>query len=117
MVNKKSYEGGFKLKIKKSVAYYSTGNIWNILWHKEGDIGYLHKENGPACIWYYDTGKLSYEAWWVENKRHKIDGPACIDYDEDGTIIDKEYYINGENLTKEQWQEYLIKEAMKEALK
>ena len=83
---------------------------------------YWHREDGPADIYYYESGKVSYEAWWVNDKRHRIDGPAWAEYDEDGTISNEYYYINDIRLTKEKWedhplrQEYLIKEAMKEAL-
>ena len=111
------------MKIKKSILYYDNGNIRDEWWHKEGDRDYWHKEDGPAFIRYYLSGEKELEAWWVDDERHKIDGPACIFYDPDGTIIDKEYWINNIGLTKEQWedhpirQEWLIKEAMKKALK
>jgi len=110
------------MKIKKSILYYDNGNIRDEWWHKEGDDGYYHREEGPAQIIYHKSGGISYEAWLVDDEEHRMDGPACIYYHKDGTIIAEEYYINGENLSKEEWadhplrQEYLIKEAMKETL-
>jgi len=109
------------MQIKKSVVYYFNGNIRYEKWHKEGDEYYWHRENGPAFISYYDTGEKRHEAWWIDSKRHKIDGPARIWYNPDGTIGEA-YYINDIELSKEEWedhplvQEWLIKEAMKEAL-
>ena len=110
------------MKIKKNVRHYGNGNIANELWDKEGDDRYWHREYGPAYTEYYVTGEKELEEWWVEDKLHRIDGPARIFYNIDGTIWFQDYYINDINLTKEQWenhplrQEWLIKEAMKEAL-
>ena len=118
MVNKRSYERGFGgyMRIKRSISYRDNGTIRCEWWHKEGDEYYYNKEDGPAYTWYYDTGEKKHEEWWVADKLHKLDGPACINYNKDGTI-DKEWYcINGEELSKEQWEDYIIKEAMKEAL-
>jgi len=132
------------LKIKRSIIYHDNGNIEREYWHKEGNGSYWHREDGPAIITYHDTGELydeewwvdnklhridgpafiryylsgekKHEEWWVDNKIHRIDGPACIYYNNDGTIWLETYHINGEELTKREWEEYLIKEAMKEAL-
>ena len=107
------------LKIKKSIEYYRNGDIWREKWHIKGDEYYLHKENGPAHISYYDTGKKDYEGWYINNKLHRIDGPAHISYYKDGTVRFEHYYINGERLSKKQWenhllrQEYLVKKTLK----
>jgi len=110
------------MKIKKSVKYHDNGNTWKELWHKEGDEYHYHKEDGPAYRSFYLNGELAYEEWWVNNKEHRMDGPASAYYNKDGTILFEKYHINGEKMSKEEWedhpirQEYLIKEAMKEAL-
>jgi len=109
--------------ITKSIDYYSNGNIRYEKWHREDGEFYLHREDGPAYVVYYVSGEKMNEAWWVNGKKHRIDGPAFIHYNEDDTIWLESYYINGKRLSKEEWenhplrQEYLIKEAMKEALK
>ena len=111
------------MKIKKSVVYYYNGNIRYEKWHREDGEFYLHREDGPAIINYYESGEKQYEQWWVNSKKHRIEGPAHINYYKDGTIWFEYYLINGEEMSKEEWedhpirQEYLIKEAMKEALK
>jgi len=103
------------MRIKHSVYYHSSGNVEYEKWHKEGDEYYWHRENGPAFIMYYESGEKKYESWWVNDIQHKIDGPACITYYKDGTIYE-EYWINNTKLTKKEWEEYAIKEAIKEAL-
>lgn len=43
--------------------------------------------------------------WWYKHgKLHRLTGPAFICYKENGKIIDKEYWIEGIILTKEQWE-------------
>ena len=54
----------------------------------------LHRENGPAIEW-PDGTKL----WYKYNKLHREDGPA-VEYS-DG---DKEWWLNGQKLTKEEWE-------------
>jgi len=110
------------MKIEKSVDYYNNGNIWHEGWHKEGNEYQCHREDGPAYVVYYYSGEKEFEVWCVHNKKHKVDGPAFISYNKDGTVRFEKYYINGERLSKEEWedhpirQEYIIKEAMKKAL-
>jgi len=111
------------LKVKKSVRYCDNGIMAYEHWHREDNRYYHHREDGPAYIEYWKSVERIYEAWYINNKRHRIDGPARIYYNPDGTIYKNYYYISGERLSKEQWedhplvQEWLIKEAMKEALK
>lgn len=46
--------------------------------------GRLHREDGPAVIWSFNTRE-----WWLNGKRHREDGPA-IEYS-DGR---REWYLN-----------------------
>jgi len=110
------------MKIQKSIKYYTNRDIKREYWHKENDTLYWHREDGPAYIRYWDTGEKEREEWWVADKLHKLDGPAYIVYNSDGTAIYEKYYINGEKMSKEEWedhplrQDYIIKEAIKEAM-
>ena len=45
-----------------------------------------HRLNGPAYIWYYETGLIKAECWYENSKRHRLNGPAKIGYYETGLI-------------------------------
>jgi hypothetical protein len=65
--------------------------------------GLLHREDGPANIFYnYDGSIYSYE-YHNNGKLHRKDGPACSYADTDGNIYREEYYIDGKELTKSEW--------------
>lgn len=68
--------------------------------------GLPHNENGPA--WQHENDK----EYFVNGKRHRVDGPA-VEH-EDGH---KEWFINGIEYTKEEFQQWLIKKEMNEKLK
>ena len=53
--------------------------------------GQRHRIDGPALIWTEDDR----EEWYINGKLHREDGPAVIRDDIHN------YYINGENITKE----------------
>lgn len=60
------------------------------------DEGELHRENGPAIVHFHGR-----KAWFIHGIRHREDGPAV----DDGII--QRYWINGEVLTKSEWEEYV----------
>jgi hypothetical protein len=49
---------------------------------------------------YYDNDKknIHYEYYFRDNRIHREDGPAVIFYYEDGNIESEEYYYNGERI-------------------
>lgn len=81
--------------------------------------GYHHREDGPAKI--NEDG----EEWWWHGYLHREGGPAKISsrgnnfwykkgalHREDGPAITRpegynEYWIDGRELTKEEWKEYV----------
>ena len=98
-------------------------------WYRNGE---LHREGGPAVIWAH--GK---KEWFLNGKRHRLDGPAIIFAEgaeywfknnelhrEDGPAIyfihgEKQWlqwWLNGFNLTKEEWWERLPHEMKVKAL-
>ena len=40
----------------------------------------IHRLNGPAEIWYYETGLIQSECWYENDKIHRLNGPAYIEY-------------------------------------
>jgi antitoxin component YwqK of YwqJK toxin-antitoxin module len=88
------------IEVKKD--YYSNGNIYCESYYINGE---RHREDGPAFVSYdYDTGSIvEVEVYYINGKHHREDGPAVIYYDEDGNIEYKEYWLNDEELTEQEW--------------
>ncbi|HHY79804.1 MAG TPA: hypothetical protein GX516_05515 [Thermoanaerobacter sp.] len=57
------------------------------------------------------------EEWWTNNKRHRKDGPAFIEYDENGEIEYKKYYINGNEVSEEEFVKYVRVDDLIERIK
>jgi len=55
----------------------------------------LHRLNGPARIWYHESGEINCEDYCINGKRHRLNGPARIWYTKSGEISSERYYING----------------------
>ena len=71
--------------------------------------GKFHRDNGPACIYYYDSGIVECEEWWIQQgpqaTKHRTDGPATIHYTESGEIKHCQWYLNGVKIFPEDWLE------------
>jgi hypothetical protein len=65
------------------------------------DEGLYHREDGPAFM--FNNGDVN--NWVIHGLHHRIDGPA-IEYNM-GDNYD-EFFIHGEQITFEEWKEYLI---------
>jgi len=74
------------------------------LWCEEWWLnGKRHRTDGPAFIGYYKSGKLECERWCLNGKIHRIDGPASIDFYESGELYYEEWYLNDKELSKEEF--------------
>jgi antitoxin component YwqK of YwqJK toxin-antitoxin module len=80
--------------------YYENGNI-----KYESHVlnGGFHREGGPAYIRYNENGSIRYECYIINRKHHREDGPAYIFYNENGSIRYESYYIDGVQISKEEW--------------
>lgn len=67
----------------------SNAQLWQIQYLKNDKI---HKDDGPAEVWFDYEGHVSSEAWYVDGKRSRTKGPAVIGY-EDGVISDEDWYL------------------------
>jgi antitoxin component YwqK of YwqJK toxin-antitoxin module len=74
--------------------YWECGNLKTVRYTKEGFI--LHREDGPAEIWRYQSGSVEYEMWCKEGECHRDDGPAWIAYWVDGSVKSEIWYKNGD---------------------
>ena len=74
-----------------------------ISYYKNGNISYeeywvndkKHRLGEPSFIRYYENGNIHYEEYWVNGKKHRLDGPAIIEYFENGNIHYEQYWVNG----------------------
>jgi antitoxin component YwqK of YwqJK toxin-antitoxin module len=60
--------------------------------------GKLHREYGPAYIYYYTNGSTKHEFFCLNGALHRELGPAEIRYDPDGSINMELFYLNGKFL-------------------
>jgi antitoxin component YwqK of YwqJK toxin-antitoxin module len=56
--------------------------------------GKLHRENGPAFIYFYKSGELLQEKYYFHGIRHRKDDYQSISYYPNGNIWKLEYYEN-----------------------
>lgn len=70
-----------------------NGTLISESWYQNND---LHRVNGPACIWYYDTKVPAHKEWRINDVMHRDDGPAFINYYESGNVQDEVWYTNGQ---------------------
>jgi len=74
--------------------------------------GINHREDGPAVIWYNKDGTIEREYYYLNGKYHREDGPADIWYNKDGTIDREIYCLNSKELTKEQFENKMFKKKL-----
>jgi hypothetical protein len=65
--------------------------------------GLLHREDGPAIV----DRVAGIEFWYSKGKRHRADGPAYIRSDDFGSPIASEYWINGKNYSKSEFDKII----------
>jgi len=118
------------------IGYYNKGPIESESYYINGK---LHRGDGPAVIGYYINGKVAVNGYYINDKLHKTDGPALTHYDSNGKtktsvfyyvegkkhnlkgpaiiwfnngiIKNTEYWINGKQLTFEEWKEHPLVKA------
>ena len=86
---------------KKTIIYYDNSKVISSEYWCVG--GRLHREDGPARIWYYEDGRVAYKEWRLNGVLHREDGPVCIRYYEDGSVWYDEWYVDGKHLTKDEF--------------
>lgn len=74
-----------------------------VYWNENGTLtsrewrqnGQLHREGGPAQITTYPDGAPKAEMWLNNGQLHREDGPALIRYSPDGTVTSSQFYTHG----------------------
>lgn len=96
-------------------------------WYKNGK---LHKDNGPAIIFFFGQ-----QEWWIDGKKHRLDGPAVVKNDgskywfkngkkhrEDGAAVihphnvNAAWYIDGIELSEEEFEIFKLQKELDEEL-
>ena len=95
------------MKPKKHIEYYPGTKKICREYYKLNDK--FHREDGPANIYYYESGNIRSEYYCINGKQHREDGPAVIFYYENGNIRSEYYYINDKYLTKQEFDKYIRK--------
>lgn len=54
-------------------------------------------------IEHYSTGELLSERWYVNNRLHRTDGPAAIWYYNSGKVYVAYWFLNGKRIYSEDW--------------
>lgn len=62
------------------------------------------RHDGPVKIDRYDNGSLTSTIWRNNGRLHREDGPAEIYYDEEGDVEVEAYHINGKELSKSEFE-------------
>jgi len=65
--------------------------------------GNRHRLNGPARIFYYRSGEIESEIYYINGKKHRLNGPAEIWYHKSGEIEFEDYFVNGKEYLKEEF--------------
>ena len=77
------------------ITYHDNGRVKKEEWCK-GDYVYHRPGNAPAVVEYFESGKIRYEAWYVDDRCHRAGGgPAYILYFENGQIQEKKWIEDG----------------------
>ena len=84
------------------VQHYRNGNIKSI--EIKNEEGYLHNTEGPSFQEWHENGQEECRAYWVNDCLHNDEGPAFQLWHGNGQEYYREYHLNGERLTKEEWE-------------
>ena len=81
-----------------AIIYYDTKGITEREYYYVNNK--LHRDNGPSQIEYYETGNIKLEAWFIDGVTHRDNKPAFIKYDESGNITNEQWYKNNRDITQ-----------------
>ncbi|MFW5794462.1 MAG: hypothetical protein ACOCV1_03155 [Bacillota bacterium] len=81
----------------------STGKFYdsdkNVIYYMKG--GKYHREDGPAIIYRRGLSYMAHFVWYNHGKEHRIDGPALYIFNENDKIVNRQYFIFGEQVSEE----------------
>lgn len=84
-----------------------------LMWHENGEKKYeswiidgtnYNRKGGPSVTEWRDDGTKKYEGWYKNGIVHREDGPVEITYLHEGSIESLRWCIEGEFMTKKEWE-------------
>lgn len=97
-----------KVRITKETYIWKDEDDNGVIYYKDGK---KHRENGPAV-----ELKNGTKEWWIDGQRHRDDGPACIYKDPDEGGFFYEWFRNGERVTEQEIEQFIVKKALNKKL-
>ena len=94
------------MKPVKEITRRYDGSIRNKKWCLNGK---LHREDGPAAIYYREDGSVDDKVWYLNGELHREDGPAIVRYRKDGSIGQELWFIDNTPLSPEEIEELKLK--------
>lgn len=90
--------------LTKQIFYHANGNIAAISFRdKDGEE---HMENGPACVEWWENGKIKSKFYYNHGKSHRVNGPAYTTWDLDGSKECEKYFLNGKLIISKSTKEF-----------
>jgi hypothetical protein len=81
-------------------------------WWREGD---RHRIGGAAQIVFSEDGvTVVLQRWFKDGIQHRDDGPANIFLDEETGEVEEDYWLHGQEVSKEEWEANRSKEPVAE---
>ena len=62
-----------------------------------------HRDCGPSHIAHYSSGELECEMYYVNGKRHRTDGPAILWYIKSGAIVLSAWFLHDKEIEPYDW--------------
>jgi len=81
-------------------AHYADGSLAERTW-RLGPA--MHNDNGPSYLQYYKSGQEKMRYYTRLGKFHNALGPAIVERWTDGSVHRCVFYINGEEITEEEF--------------
>ena len=83
---------------KPITTYYDNDAVRSRMWCRNS-----HNNNLPAIIYYYSSGKVKSEHWWINGKYHRTTGPALIKRYQSGEIFLQKWYLHNKEIFPYEW--------------
>lgn len=87
----------FKANYLRCIEYTKHGKRRNEIYYLNGE---LHRENGPARVYYFWDESERFEEYFKHGKLHRDGGPAIVNFNSEGIVTKEEYYCCNYQVSK-----------------
>jgi len=71
-------------------SHYMSGNLSGEAWYRDGDSSVYQRNDGPAQIYYYETGQVESVFWYFNNHVCSLE-EYCVHTDNDPLLMKTMY--------------------------